>query len=116
MAKIIKDTKQVQDYDEDPRCGGQYSIKTVYIYSCGKCKKELTSFPSYFCPHCGEPLKGVQDEVKKRQKKSSRPYKKAYDVVWDFRETLKEGSLEYKYVSQLLKEIYDDMQCAEKIN
>jgi len=109
MAKIIKDTKQVRNYDEDPRCGGQYSIKTVYIYSCGKCKKELTSFPSYFCPHCGEPLKGIQDEVEKRHKKAIKPYKKAYDVIYNFRETLKEDSLEYEYLTETLKEIYKNM-------
>ena len=105
MAKIIKDTKSVRNYDEDPRCGGQYSVKTVHIYSCGNCKKELTSFPVHFCPHCGETLKGVQDEVKKRQRKVARPYKKAYDTIYDFRETLKKDSLEYKYITETLKEI-----------
>lgn len=114
MAKIIKDTKQVKEYSEDYRSGG-WTTHSVDAYYCGKCKKELSDKSLKFCPHCGESLKGIQDEIKKRQKKAASPYKKAYDTVWDFREALKEDSLEYKYVSQLLKEIYDDMQCAENI-
>ena len=114
MAKIIKDTKRVSSYSEDYRSGG-WSTRTEEAYYCGACQKELDKKSLNFCPHCGEPLNGVQDEVKKRQKKAASPYKKAYDTVWDFRETLKEDSLVYKYVSQLLKEIYDDMQCAENI-
>lgn len=114
MAKIIKDTKQVRDYSEDPRCGGLYSIHTVTVCRCSNCMTELETFPVKFCPHCGESLKGVQDEIKKRQNKAAKPYEKAYNIIYDFRKTLTEGSLEYMYVSELIKEIYDDIQCAKK--
>ena len=113
MAKIIKDTKRVSSYSEDYRSGG-WSTRTEEAYYCGSCRKELDKKPLNFCPHCGEPLNGVQEEVKKRQNRAAKPYEKAYNIIYDFRKTLTEGSLEYMYVSELIKEIYEDIQCAKK--
>lgn len=104
MAKIIKDTKQVTEYYEDYRCGG-YSTRTVEAYYCGNCKKEVGSSSVKFCSHCGNALKGVQDEIEKRRKKKVKPYETAYDNILNFRNTFDEESLEYKYLTDTLKRI-----------
>lgn len=108
MAKIIKDTKQVTEYYEDYRSGG-YSTKTVEAYYCGNCERELYSSTVKFCSHCGTALKGIQDKIAERRKEKMKPYETAYDKILEFRGTLDKDSLEYKYLTDTLKKINEDI-------
>lgn len=104
MAKIIKDTKQVVEYSEDYRCGG-YSTREVEVYYCGHCGRELSSSTVKFCGHCGNALSGIQDKIAERRNAKVKPYEKAYDSILSLRNTFDKESLEYKYLTDTLKEI-----------
>lgn len=105
MAKIIKDTRQVQVYSEDYRSGG-WSYRTEEYYYCGNCEKELKT-QGNFCPHCGEPLKGMRNKVEERRSQARRPYEKARNQLIDLRETLEKDSIAWKYMTRAIDDLWD---------
>lgn len=109
MTKIIKDTKQVTKYSEDHRQGG-WSTHEEVAYFCGKCNCEIDSSVK-FCSHCGTELKGIRDKIEERRKKQIKPYETAHDNLAKIRNTFDRESLEYKYLTEILKEINKEINC-----
>lgn len=108
MARIIKDTKEVREYSEDYRQGG-WSTHEVVAYFCSNCGKELSSSSVKFCNHCGTGITGIRDKITERQRKRNKPYQNAYDNLSSIRSTFDRDSLEYKYLTETLKEIIKEI-------
>jgi hypothetical protein len=100
MAKVIKDTKQISAYSEDYRCGG-WTTRTVEAFYCSNCNKELLTVGK-FCPHCGEPLKGMRNKIEERRRKAARPYEEAYGQLLEFRNTLEKDSIAWTYITKAM--------------